>query len=1045
MAESGAGSRLVDSQGKPLGAAPVGGVPVGSAMSDSFSFNMKGLKDLEGQIQTLITKFDTLDKKIQSVNGSLGKSGGAMGPSSPNLTISSFSNTASPVNQKLAQFGGTASGYPQGPGGPGNTTAPVSAFGGGTALKWAVGGELAASAGGWINTQANQLKGGYTGLQAQAAQSGSITGTGLTTTSAAFTGVRNMGPQDLGSAISALQQNPYVASSLGRSGKNMNSIAGFLNASQGLAPTQGAQGAAGFLNSLLSPQATQFIQNRTGGRGGIYNPSTGQFRNPQTALDSIIAAASGNAGLTGNAMSSRFKSILQNPGALASLQANLTTSPLGPGISSQYMPQIEQLLAHGGNLQQAQQAISGTTASTMLSRTTAGTQTGLGALNAITPVLNKFNDLATSMQHFQHSVTTTFPGLTNLAGGLAKLSSVTLQAVSALAMIAAAKSISGGGSGLLGGLLGRGGGGPPPPGGGGGGIFGKALNFVKGLPGKLARSASSIPGEIASGDEGAALLSAGAVAADTVEGGAVLASVGDPIGTGGMMPNLAMGINAMRRANPNIRINSGYRSSSQQAALYAAKGGVGVARPGQSPHQLGKAADIGPSSQYGWIAANAPKYGLAADKSEPWHVQAMGDPNTGSTVTGAQVLSIASTQTGVPYSWGGGTTAGPGYGTQQGANTKGFDCSHFVQYVFNQVGINLPPPSQSQAQQGKPVASLNQAQAGDLLFFNYEGPNSHVGIYIGGGKMIDAPMTGQTIGIHSVDTGHLDAIRRVIGGGAGSAVVAAAQQSVGSPSNDSHAVSGGGGGTGATGLANTFVSQMSNGGWLGGGGGGTSGLGSGSSGPTSAGGGAGGAAASSSATTSTATSNVSIPSSGTLTPTQVQAAWIKAGGPAGVAKTMAGIAMAESRDQPGIIQKGQPYSTTGWGLWQITPGNSEPQIGTDNALLNPVTNAKAALAKYQGAGNTLRPWQGDGYMRSNNINPNSSGVGDPGAFSPNVPGMAAGGPAGVSGMGRRGGGGINVNLGPIYVQGSQADANNIANMISAAIKSNSDLQAVANT
>lgn len=51
-----------------------------------------------------------------------------------------------------------------------------------------------------------------------------------------------------------------------------------------------------------------------------------------------------------------------------------------------------------------------------------------------------------------------------------------------------------------------------------------------------------------------------------------------------------------------------------------------------------------------------------------------------------------------------------------------------------------------------------------------------------------------------------------------------------------------------------------------------------------------------------------------------------------------------------VIQQGQPYSTTGWGVWQITPGDSEPQFGVNDALLNPVNNARAAWAKYQSQG-----------------------------------------------------------------------------------------------
>jgi phage-related protein len=78
--------------------------------------------------------------------------------------------------------------------------------------------------------------------------------------------------------------------------------------------------------------------------------------------------------------------------------------------------------------------------------------------------------------------------------------------------------------------------------------------------------------------------------------------------------------------------------------------------------------------------------------------------------------------------------------------------------------------------------------------------------------------------------------------------------------------------------------------------------------------------------------------------------WEKAGGPAGVASIAAAITFAESGAIPSTVQQGQPYATTGWGLWQITPGNSEPQFGVDNALLNPQNNADAAVAKYNSQG-----------------------------------------------------------------------------------------------
>lgn len=84
--------------------------------------------------------------------------------------------------------------------------------------------------------------------------------------------------------------------------------------------------------------------------------------------------------------------------------------------------------------------------------------------------------------------------------------------------------------------------------------------------------------------------------------------------------------------------------------------------------------------------------------------------------------------------------------------------------------------------------------------------------------------------------------------------------------------------------------------------------------------------------------------------------WIQAGGPPDAADTAAAITMPESSANPANVQQGQPYATTGWGLWQITPGNSVPSVGINQALLDPLTNARAAVAKFRAAGNSFSPW-----------------------------------------------------------------------------------------
>ncbi|HWE56926.1 MAG TPA: NlpC/P60 family protein [Acidimicrobiales bacterium] len=123
----------------------------------------------------------------------------------------------------------------------------------------------------------------------------------------------------------------------------------------------------------------------------------------------------------------------------------------------------------------------------------------------------------------------------------------------------------------------------------------------------------------------------------------------------------------------------------------------------------------------------------------------------GSQPTGQDVVADAAQYLGVPYVWG-------------GTSTSGLDCSGLVQKVYGDLGISLPRTSEEQAQVGTPVASLADAQPGDLVFFaGSDGTASspgHVGIYIGNGQMIDAPHTGTKVQVQAV--GDPVSIRRIL-------------------------------------------------------------------------------------------------------------------------------------------------------------------------------------------------------------------------------------------------------------------------------------------
>ncbi|WP_075617256.1 C40 family peptidase [Paenisporosarcina indica] len=69
-----------------------------------------------------------------------------------------------------------------------------------------------------------------------------------------------------------------------------------------------------------------------------------------------------------------------------------------------------------------------------------------------------------------------------------------------------------------------------------------------------------------------------------------------------------------------------------------------------------------------------------------------------------------------------------------GTTAKGFDCSGFIGYVYNKVGVKLPRTSAGMYATGKSVVKKD-LQAGDLVFFNTSGKGvSHVGVYIGEGQ-----------------------------------------------------------------------------------------------------------------------------------------------------------------------------------------------------------------------------------------------------------------------------------------------------------------------
>lgn len=111
---------------------------------------------------------------------------------------------------------------------------------------------------------------------------------------------------------------------------------------------------------------------------------------------------------------------------------------------------------------------------------------------------------------------------------------------------------------------------------------------------------------------------------------------------------------------------------------------------------------------------------------------------------GSIVVTAALTRVGAPYAWG---AAGP----------DAFDCSGLVVWAFHQAGLTLPHSSEALASGGQPVAP-DQMRPGDVISLFPDA--SHVGIYVGDGRMIHAQFEGMPVIVESLRRAPIHNVRR---------------------------------------------------------------------------------------------------------------------------------------------------------------------------------------------------------------------------------------------------------------------------------------------
>lgn len=117
------------------------------------------------------------------------------------------------------------------------------------------------------------------------------------------------------------------------------------------------------------------------------------------------------------------------------------------------------------------------------------------------------------------------------------------------------------------------------------------------------------------------------------------------------------------------------------------------------------------------------------------------------------IATWAANQPGAATSYLFGGTPGIGAGTHT-------DCSGFCVAVFERVGIRLPRTSQLQYEDAPKHPERSRLLPSDLVTFDYEGPHSHIGIFVGDGIYIGDQHTGSGIVHAPVDWSHFDGAGR---------------------------------------------------------------------------------------------------------------------------------------------------------------------------------------------------------------------------------------------------------------------------------------------
>ncbi len=163
-----------------------------------------------------------------------------------------------------------------------------------------------------------------------------------------------------------------------------------------------------------------------------------------------------------------------------------------------------------------------------------------------------------------------------------------------------------------------------------------------------------------------------------------------------------------------------------------------AARSGSSGSHSSSSAGSGDSANSGGSGGSGGS-GSSGSTSSSRHSSTSGSSSvsssSASTSAGGRAVAYAKAQLGKPYVW-----------SAEGPNS--FDCSGLTMMAWRSAGVSIPRVAAAQYGIGRHI-SKSALEPGDLVFFG--SPIHHVGIYVGGEMMIEAPYTGQVVRYHTID------------------------------------------------------------------------------------------------------------------------------------------------------------------------------------------------------------------------------------------------------------------------------------------------------